>query len=105
MPTWPIVAFSLVAGFGVADATGVRALGGIVLAAALAWCFLRWRERAGTARAAGLGALYLGAFAASHGLGHLIGAWPSVLVVATLSAWATWAIADVHGRPPAPRGT
>ena len=32
MPAWPVAALSLVAGFAVADATGVRALGGVVLA-------------------------------------------------------------------------
>ena len=54
MPTWPIAGGSLIAGFAVADVTGVRALGGLVLVAAAAWLAVRWRARAGTGRAVAL---------------------------------------------------
>jgi PAS domain S-box-containing protein len=58
VPTWLIAGASLIAGFAVADVTGVRPLGGLVLLAAAAWLVLRWRERAGTGRAIALLALY-----------------------------------------------
>ena len=93
-PTWPVAAGSLVLGFAVAQATGVRPLGGVVLAAGCGWCALRWRERAGGGRAAGLVALYLAAFAGSHVLAHSIGAWPSVALVSAVVAAGTYAVAD-----------
>lgn len=93
-PTWPVAAGSLALGFAVAQATGVRPLGGVVLALGCGWCALRWRERAGTGRAAGLVGLYLAAFAGSHVLAHSIGAWPSVAVVSAVVAAGTYAVAD-----------
>jgi hypothetical protein len=93
-PTWPVAAGSLALGFAVAQATGVRPLGGIVLVAGAGWCALRWREKVGAARAAGLVVLYLAAFAASHVLAHAIGAWPSVAVVAAVVAAGSYAVAD-----------
>jgi hypothetical protein len=94
MPTWPVAAGSLVLGFAVAQATGVRPLGGIVLVAGAGWCALRWREKVGTGRAAGLVGLYLAAFAGSHVLAHSIGAWPSVAVVTAVVAAGSYAVAD-----------
>jgi len=93
-PTWPVAAGSLVLGFAVAQATGVRPLGGIVLLAGAGWCALRWREKVGTGRAAGLVALYLAAFVGSHLLAGPIGAWPSVAVVAAVVAAGSYAVAD-----------
>jgi hypothetical protein len=109
-PTWPIAAGSLVAGFALAQATGVRPLGGVVLLAGVGWCAVRWRERTGTARAAGLAGLYAAAFAGSHGLAHVIGAWPSVAVVAAVVGVASYALADTRAPAtatpaPAPRPT
>ena len=98
MPTWPVAAGSLVAGFAVAQATGVRPLGGVVLLAGVGWCAVRWRRRAGTGRAVGLAALYAAAFAGPHGLAHVIGAWPSVAVVAAVVGGASYALADAGGR-------
>ena len=92
--TWPIAALSLVAGFAVADVTGVRALGGLVLAAALVWLALRWRSRAGLGRAVALVVLYLALFAASHALADPLGAWGAVAAVAALMGLATWLVAD-----------
>jgi hypothetical protein len=99
MPTWPVAALSLVAGFAVADLTGVRPLGGAVLAAAAAWCFVRWRARAGTARAVALTAFYAAAFAASHALADVLGTWGAVLTVAALAGAAAWAFADAAAPP------
>ena len=94
VPTAPVAALSLVAGFGVAQATGVRPLGGVVLALALGWCALRWRRGAGAGRAMALVALYLAAFAASHVLADALGTWGAVLSVAALVGLAAWLGAD-----------
>lgn len=93
-PTWPLAAGSLILGFAVADVTGVRALGGIVLVVAAVWCALQWRREVGLGRALRLVALYLVAFALSHLLGLAIGAWPAVLVVSALIGAAVWTWAD-----------
>ena len=94
VPTAPIAALSLVAGFAVAQATGVRPLGGAVLAVALGWCALRWRAAVGAGRAAALVALYLAAFAASHVLADVAGTWGAVLLVAAFVGAAAWLAAD-----------
>jgi hypothetical protein len=96
--TWPIAAGSLVAGFAVAQATGVRPLGGVVLVAGCGWCALRWRERAGRTRTAALVGIYLLAFAGSHGLAHAIGSWPAVGVAAAVTGASAWALADAPRR-------
>jgi hypothetical protein len=96
MPTWPVASLSLVAGFGVAELTGVRALGGVVLIAAAAWCFARWRGAAGTGRAVALLAFYAACFAASHVLAGALGAWGAVALVAVLAGAAAWALADAR---------
>ena len=98
MPTAPIAAASLVAGFAVAQATGVRWLGGLVLLAAAAWCFARWRERAGVAAAVALTVLYALAFAASHVLADVLGTWGAVLAVAAAVGTAAWVGADAPSR-------
>lgn len=72
----------------------MRPLGGIVLAAGAAWCTLRWRADAGLARALLLLLLYAAGFAASHALADTLGAWGSVLAVATLVALASLVVAD-----------
>jgi hypothetical protein len=93
--TWPVAALSLLVGFGVADVTGVRPLGGLVLAAALLWCGLRWRARHGLGRALALVVVYLAAFAVSHALADTFGAWGSVTLVACGVGLVTWLAADL----------
>lgn len=94
LPTWPVAAGSLLLGFAVADLTGVRPLGGIVLFLAALWCGLRWRRAQGLVVAVLLVAAYLAAFALSHPLGRAIGSWPAVLVVSALVGVVAWARAD-----------
>jgi hypothetical protein len=94
VPTAPVAALSLVVGYAVAAGTGVRALGGVVLVAALAWCVLRWRATAGTPTAAGLAVAYLALFVVSHVLALAVGAWPSVVVVAVVMGALAWSLAD-----------
>lgn len=76
-----VAAASLVLGFAVAQATGVRELGGVVLVAAALLCVQAWRRLAGLRTAAVLVASYLVAFVGSHVLARAIGAWPAVVTV------------------------
>jgi len=92
--TAPIAALGLVGGYVVARESGIRPLGGVVLGAAGLYAGRTWLAKAGGAGAAGLAAVYLGGFGASHPLAKKIGAWPAVLTVAALSAAASWAVAD-----------
>jgi hypothetical protein len=91
--TWPVASGSLLLGFAVAQLTGVRALGGIVLVAGCAWCALRWL-RVGRPRTIALVLIYLAAFVLSHLIAGTLGAWPSVLLVAAVVGAATYGLAD-----------
>ncbi len=93
-PAWPVAAGSLISGFAVAQVTGVRPLGGLVLAAGAAWCGLRWHREAGVGIAVGLLAVYLAAFAAAHVLADALSAWGAVLTVAATVALASLLAAD-----------
>lgn len=88
IPTAPLVAAGLVGGYATARFTGKRPLGGAVLAVAGAAAAKGWNDSVGPAGAAGLTALYLGAFGASHPLAKKIGAWPSVGVVTAVTTAA-----------------
>ena len=94
LPTWPIAAGALLVGFAVADLTGVRALGGVVLLLGGLACGLRWRVLLGLPAALGLAAVFLAGFALAHPLGHAIGAWPAVLLVAAVVGAVAWRVAD-----------
>ena len=98
--TWPVASGSLIVGFGVAQATGVRPLGGIVLALGAGWCALRWRRSVGTARAVALVGVYLAAFVASHLIADTVGTWGAVFLVSALVGIAVALVADL----PASRG-
>jgi hypothetical protein len=86
IPTAPIAAAGLIAGFGVAVTTGSRPLGGVVLAVCGLTCIAVWRRRDGGRVTVTLTAAGLAAFAISHLLARVIGAWPSVLVMSALTA-------------------
>lgn len=95
--TWPVASASLLLGFAVAQATGIRPLGGIVLIAGCAWCVLRWLRgggRAVFARTALLVVIYVGAFVLSHVVADTLGAWPSVLLAAAVTGIAAYVLAD-----------
>ncbi len=87
-------AAGLIAGFGIAQATGSRTLGGIVLAAFGLTCIWVWLRRDDRRTAVRLTAVGLCAVAASHVLGLVIGAWPAVLLVSAATAWACWRYSD-----------
>jgi tetrahydromethanopterin S-methyltransferase subunit C len=99
LPTAPLAAAGLIAGFGVAVATGSRPLGGLVLAGFGIWCLVIWDRRDGRRTAVRLGVCGLGAFVASHVLGLLIGAWPAVFTAAAFTAAMAWRLSDAHRRP------
>jgi len=92
--TAPVAAASLIAGYAVAAGTGVRPIGGLVLAAGTAWCAREWSRRRGNNVAAGLLGVQLVCFVGSHLLAPSIGAWPSVLIVSAVSAASAYAVAD-----------
>jgi hypothetical protein len=94
MATAPIAAGGLIAGFGVAVGTGSRPLGGVVLAACGLACIAVWARRDPTRVTATLTATGLVAFAVSHLLGRVIGAWPSVIVVSAVTAALCWWLSD-----------
>lgn len=86
----PLVAtLTFLLAFAVADVTGVRPLGGLVLVAGGAWCALQVRPVAGTVRTVVLLVVALAAFVASHPLGDVLGAWPAVLAVSLAVGAAT----------------
>lgn len=94
LPTWPIAAGALLLGFAVAELTGVRALGGVVLFLGGLASGLRWRVLLGLPRALALAAVLLAGFVLAHPLGHAIGSWPAVLLVAAVVGVAAWHLAD-----------
>jgi hypothetical protein len=95
-PSAVLVAVGLAVGFGVAQGTGVRALGGAVFAVgglAAAWL---WVQRRGWAVALGLGGLYVAAFVLAHvlALGAGFPAWLAVSLVTLVAAGVTFGVAD-----------
>jgi hypothetical protein len=86
----------LPAGFGVAVATGVRPLGGIVLLV-LAVLAARWGAGSRTRQALWYLAVLV-CFVASHLLGQAIGAWPAVAVVTAAATAAYVAIVQRQSR-------
>ena len=96
LPTAPIAAAGLIAGYGVAVASGSRPLGGVVLAACGLACVAIWLRRDGRRTAALLTAVGLLAFAFSHVLALAIGAWPAVLLVAAATAGVCRRLSDAR---------
>ncbi|WP_189081703.1 hypothetical protein [Mangrovihabitans endophyticus] len=94
VPTAAITAGSLIGGWQLARRTGIRPLGGAVLAAGGALAGREWARRTSPATTAALVATYVGAFGLSHPLAKRIGSWPAVLAVSALTAAVSWAAAD-----------
>lgn len=92
--TAPVVALGLVGGHLVARETGIRPLGGVVLGLAGTYAGRTWLAKAGTTGALLLSAVYVAGFGTSHPLAKKVGAWPSVLGAAAVSAAASYAVAD-----------
>lgn len=85
LPTAPIAAAGLIAGYAVAVATGSRPLGGLVLAACGLFCIAIWARRDGRRTTTLLTLEGLAAFALSHVVALAIGAWPAVVLAAAVT--------------------
>jgi hypothetical protein len=94
VPTAAVTAGSLIGGWQLARRTGNRSLGGAVLLAGGVVAGREWARRTGPAVTGALVVTYLGAFGLSHPLARRIGAWPSVLTVAAMTAAASYAASD-----------
>ena len=103
VPTAPVAATGLIGGFAVAVASGSRPLGGAVMAVLGVGCIAVWLHRDGRPTAIKLTVTGLLAFAISHVLGLVIGAWPSVIVVSAVTAAFCWRLSDAR-RTTAPLG-
>ena len=91
--TAPLIATGLIGGWLTARETGIRPLGGVILAAAGIYSARTWYARKGPLATAGLLGTYIGAFGASHPAAKKIGAWPAVLSVTAVASGLA-AIAD-----------
>lgn len=103
MPTAPLAAGSLIAGYAVAASSGSRPLGGAVLAIGGLCCVGVWARRHGARTAVTLAGVGFAALVLSHVLALAVGAWPAVLIVAAVTAAATWTLADARA-PGTPAG-
>jgi hypothetical protein len=97
-----LVPAAFIAGFAVAELTGVRALGGVVLLAGGAWCAALSARLAGPVPTAALIAIALALFVLSHPLGNAIGAWPAVIACAALAGAAASAVTRIWRRTDTP---
>jgi hypothetical protein len=93
-PTAPVAAGGLVGGYAAARLTKRREWGGAVLAVAGFWCGRSWLRSSGPVRTAALLTTYVLGFGLSHPLAKRLGAWPSVVTVAAVTAGASYAVAD-----------
>lgn len=94
--TAPIAAAGLIVGYTVAVASGSRPLGGLVLSACGLACIATWLRRDGRRTTTVLTIAGLGAFALSHVIGLIIGAWPAVLLTAAAMGMLCWRVSDSH---------
>ncbi|WP_047263440.1 hypothetical protein [Corynebacterium mustelae] len=92
--TSAVVATGLIGGWLCARETGIRPLGGAVLAAAGAWAGRSWYAKGGVPLTAALSTAYVTAFGLSHPLAKKIGAWPAVLTVTAATAVAAAVLSD-----------
>lgn len=90
-----VVCVGLIGGWLTARETGIRPLGGAVLAAAGGWAARSWLKKTNPATTAALTAGYIGAFGLSHPLAKKIGSWPAVLAVTAASASAACVFSDI----------
>ena len=87
-----VVAVSLLAGFAVAQFSGIRLLGAGVLIVGGAWCAVIMWQANGPWRTVIVAVVYVAAFALSHPLGGVIGTWPAVIGVAVAAGFVAYAV-------------
>jgi hypothetical protein len=95
-PSSALVAAGLVVGFAVAQGTGIRALGGVILVGTGLAAARLWVQRRGWGTAVLLALVYLAAFLLSHvlTLGFGVPAWLSVAFVTIAAGGVTYGVAD-----------
>ena len=95
-PSAVLVVVGLMAGFGIAQGTGIRALGGAVFALGGLGAAWLWVQRKGWAVAVGLGIVYVTAFVVAHvlALGVDLPGWLAVSVVTLTAVRVTYTVAD-----------
>lgn len=93
-----MAAASLVIGFAVAQSTGVRWLGAVVLIIGGLFCLLAILPVEGAVTGLVLAVVYIAALAVSHPLGRVIGTWPSVLLVAAVTGIVAYVLIRPTGR-------
>jgi hypothetical protein len=91
-----VAAATFLAAFGIAELTGVRAIGGLVLLAGGAWCTRAALPIVGPRATVALLAIALVLLVVSHLLGEAIGAWLAVALSAALIAGAATALVEGH---------
>jgi hypothetical protein len=94
LPTAPLAAAGLIAGYAVAAASGSRPLGGAVLAGFGLACVRVWLGRDGVRSTVILTAVGLSAFTLSHVIALLTGPWPAVLLAAAAAGAMSWRLSD-----------
>jgi hypothetical protein len=94
LPTSPLAGAGLILSYAVVVASGSRTLGGIVLAAFGVACIWVWAHRDGRSTTLKLAAAGVLAFALSHVVGLVLGAWPAVVIAALATAWLCWRWSD-----------
>ena len=92
--TATVTTLGLIGGWVSARETGIRPLGGVLLAAAGVHAGRSWLAKGGPALTAGLGTAYVAGFGLSHPLAKKIGPWPAVLTVTAGVAAASHFLAD-----------
>jgi hypothetical protein len=96
--TAPVVGLGLLGGFITARESGIRPLGGLVLALAGVLAGRTTFAKRGLGMTVALAALYVLGFGASHPLARRIGGWPAVLSVTAVSMAAQHLLVDRHRR-------
>lgn len=91
--TAPLIATGLIGGWLTARETGIRPLGGALLAAAGIYAGRSWWKKS-PATCAALSASYIAAFGLSHPLAKKIGPWPAVLSVTGAASAAAYLLND-----------
>jgi len=85
-----LVFLALLGGFGVAELTGSRPTGGLVMIALALIAAVVLLRSAGLARTLLVGFAFVVLFLVSHSLAGLIGAWPAAILVAVVAALAAF---------------
>lgn len=89
-----VIGTGLLGGWLSARETGMRPLGGAVLAAAGVWAGRSWLAKTNPATTAALAATYVGGFGLSHPLAKKIGSWPAVLTATAVASGAAYVLSD-----------